>query len=151
MGGEKKGAIMQSSIKTTKELEDFYNKLQGEYEGYIQMSDSPIGHIFQKASKLPTWDILHNGINYILEMALFEPSSNKSILVRQANDKWFVVEKVLTNQEINEADSFYTIKDNLKAKIAQIWQEEEDEFCLGLPTLVPKALLFAGFKQGDKK
>ncbi len=142
---------MTNSIKTDKQLQQFYETLQEEYEGYIQMSDSPIEHIFRSASKLPSWSDLHNGINYILEMALFEPKSKKSILVRQTNDKWVVIEKVLTEDEINTTDSFYTLKDKLKAKIAQIWQEEKDEFCLGLKTLSPKTLLFAGFETGGQK
>ena len=153
VGAVMKGEQMESSIKTFKELKEFYQKLNGEYEGYIQMSDKIIEHIFKKPTSLPSWDSLHNNINYILEMALFEPKSNKSILVRQANDKWITVEKFLTKEEIDNTDIFYTIKekDNLKAKVAQIWQEEEDEFCLGLQTLTPKTLLFAGFKTGGQK
>ena len=142
---------MQSSIKTETQLEAFYNDLKGNYEGYIQMSDSRIEHIFQDASPLPEWHSLHNGVNYILELALYEPESKNSILIRQANENWVVLEKILTDQEIKDADNFYTIKDNVKAKIAQIWEEQEDEFCLGLKTLIPQTLLFAGFAKGGAR
>jgi CRISPR type III-associated protein (TIGR04423 family) len=36
-------------------------------------------------------------------------------------------------------------------KIAQIWEEEPNEFCLNMEVLEPKYLLFAGFEtQGGK-
>ena len=145
-------------IKNTQdELKDYYNKLNGKYQGYIQLSDRRIEHIFVEESELPKWENLHNSVNYILEIAFFEPGTKKSILVRQANEKWLVLEKILTDKEIKEADSFYTVidKENLQAKIAQIWEEEADEFCeVGedeykdkLKVLKPKVLMFAGFEE----
>ena len=143
---------LENFVKNTQEeLKDYYNGLNGKYQGYIQLSDRRIEQIFIEESILPKWEDLHNGVNYILELALFDTNSNKSILVRQANEKWIVLEKILTDKEMNEADSFYTVLDGLQAKIAQIWQEEEDEFCLNLKTLVPRTLLFAGFAQGGQK
>jgi len=137
-------------LKTKEELEQFYRELTEKFEGYIQMSDGRIKDIFVTPISLPKWEELHNGVNYILEMALFEPNSKKSILVRQANEKWIVLKKTLTNEEIKKSDSFYTIaKKSPKMKIAQIWEEEESEFCKigekSLKVLEPKYLLFAGF------
>lgn len=135
-------------LKTKDELEQFYRGLTGEFEGYIQMSDGRIEHIFVTPSSLPKWEELHNSINYIVEMVLFEPKTKKSILVRQQNSNWFILEKELTGEE--PIDSFYTIaKDTPKIKIAQIWEEEESEFCLDMKVLEPKYLLFAGFKKGE--
>ncbi len=149
VGTVTKETRMQSSIKTFEELKKFYNKLDDKYEGYIQMSDSRINNIFIQPNKLPKWKELHNDINYILEMALYEPKSKKSILIRQINDKWSVIEKYLNENDLQNSDDFFTIKYNIKARIVQIWQKEEDDFCLGLETLIPKTLFFAGF-EGEK-
>ena len=136
-------------LKSKDELKDFYNTLNKKYEGYIQMSDNKIEHIFKKASDLPSWDDLHSEINFILELVLFEPDTNRSILIRQANDKWTVLDKILSNNET--IDTFYTLKkDALKMKIAQIWEAKCDEFCLDMEVLEPKYLLFAGFEKEKK-
>jgi len=139
-------------IKNRNELKKFYNSLTDKYQGYVQMSDSRIkdNHIFKIAQILPKWEDLHNEVNYILEMALYEPNSkpsNRSILIRQQNSEWLVIDRKLTQKEIENSDSFFTlIKDTPKMKIAQIWEEEKNEFCLDMEVLEPKYLLFAGFK-----
>ena len=137
-------------LKTKDELEKYYNTLEDEFEGYIQISDERIKHIFKTHTKLPKWEELHSGGNYILEMALYNPKNKQSILIRQQNDHWFIIEKELKGDE--PTDSFFTLEDNLKMKIAQIWEEEKDEFCNNWNVLEPKYLLFAGFKstKGDK-
>lgn len=143
---------LEHYIKNTQdELKDYYNGLNGKYQGYIQLSDKRIEHIFQNDTALPKWDSLHNGVNYILELALFDTNTQKSILVRQTNEKWLVLEKFLTDNELNEADKFYTVKENLQAKIAQIWEEKEDGFCNNLPTQTLQTLLFAGFENKGGK
>ena len=135
-------------LKTKEELEQFYRGLTGEFEGYIQMSDSRIEHVFVTSSSLPKWEELHNELNYIVEMAFFDPKTKKSILIRQQNSNWLVLEKEL--KETESTDSFYTIvKDTPKMKIAQIWEEEKSEFCLNMKVLEPKYLLFAGFEKGE--
>ena len=132
-------------IKNRDELEEFYNSLNEEYEGYIQMSDRRIENIFESSSKLPKWDDLHQDNNFILELALFDKNTNRSILIREANGSWSVIDRVLNDNE--PIDSFYTLRENLKMKMAQIWEEEDDEFCLGMRVLEFKYLLFAGFKR----
>jgi len=147
-------------IKSRKELQKFYNSLTDKYQGYVQMSDSRIkdNHIFKTAQRLPKWKELHNDVNYILEMALYEPNSKRSILIRQQNSEWLVIDKKLEGNE--PIDSFFTlIEDTPKMKIAQIWEEEENEFCIinedseekKLKVLEPKYLLFAGFEKGETK
>ena len=115
---------IKHSIKNTQDvLKDYYNGLQGEYQGYIQLSDRRIEHIFKSATKLPEWESLHDNKvvnNYILELALFEPITKKSILVRQTNEKWLVIEKILKEEELEKVDTFFTVIDGLQAKIAQV-------------------------------
>ncbi|HIP30484.1 MAG TPA: TIGR04423 family type III CRISPR-associated protein, partial [Sulfurospirillum arcachonense] len=131
-------------LKSREELEAYYKNLTQEYEGYIQMSDDKIKDVFISSSSLPQWSELHNNINYILEIALFEPSSKKSILIRQQNSEWLVLEKILNGDE--PMDSYFTLTKNTpKMKIAQIWKEEPNEFCLDMEVLEAKCLMFAGF------
>jgi len=135
-------------LKSREELEAFYNGLTDKYEGYVQMSDGRIEpkHLFKTAQTLPKWEELHNDVNYILEMGLFNPVTKQSILIRQQNSEWLVIDKKLEGNE--PIDQFFTLtKDTPKMKIAQIWEEEKSEFCLGLDVLEPKYLLFAGFSE----
>ena len=137
-------------LKDREQLREFYNGLDGEYEGYIQMSDSQIkkDNIFTTPKRLPTWDSIHSNNNFILEMVLYEPEEKLSILVRQQNDKWVVRERNIKDEYI---ESYYTvIDDKLKIKVAHIYKEEVDEFCLGMEVLEPKEILFAGFEK-DKR
>ncbi len=142
-------------IKTREELREYYMLLTGEYVGYVQMSDSRFKdeHIFKEKKKLPSWEALHkNDIHYILEMTLFDGKT--SILIRQHNADFLVVEEELTQEQMQSAESFYTVTpDTPKMKIAQVWEEEENEFCLeDMKVLEAKYLLFAGFEanEGDK-
>ena len=138
-------------IKNRDELKEWYETLTKQYEGYVQMSDSKIEqkHLFKTAQILPKWEELHNETNYIVEMALYQPDSKYSILVRQQNSKWVVIEKGLDGNE--PVDLYFTLTENTpKIKIAQIWEEESIEFCLDMKVLEPKYLLFAGF-EGDEK
>ena len=135
-------------LKTKDELEKYYNTLEDLFEGYIQMSDRRIKHIFKTPAKLPKWEEIHSGSNYILEMAFYNPKNKQSILIRQQNDHWFIIEKELKGDE--PTDSFFTLEDSLKMKIAQIWVEEKDEFCNDWSVLEPKYLMFAGFEKGEE-
>ncbi len=137
-------------LKNREELKKYYQELTQEYEGYIQMSDSKIKDIFISATLLPKWENLHNKVNYIVEVALFDPISKNSILIRQHNNEWLVLEKELNGDE--PIESYFTlVKNSPKMKIAQIWEEESSEFCLDMKVLEAKYLMFAGFEKGDLK
>lgn len=146
---------MNSIQKLRDTFKVHYSKLDGEYQGYIQMSDQRIKHIFTEASTLPSIDEIykdnkHNAtdVNYVLEMVLFEPSTKNSILIRQHNADWLVLKESLSGDE--PIDSFYPVTAvTPKMKIAQIWKEEANEFCLDMNVLEPKYLLFAGFEANE--
>lgn len=149
-------AAMSSIEQFRNELKPIYESLTDKYEGYIQMSDKRIEHIFKIAQQLPVLEDLYvdvnnknSDVNYIVEMALFEPSSKKSILIRQQNCKWLVLEKTLSGNELME--TYFTLSKNTpKMNIAQIWEEESNEFCLDMEVLEAKYLMFAGFKKGEQ-
>jgi len=138
-----------SKLKTKEELKNYYLTLSGEYEGYVQMSDSRFKdeHLLYTSQSLPAWDTLHpNDINYILEMALFD--GEQSILVRQHNDKFLVLTQTLDGTE--PVDTYYTATSKtIKMKIAQIWEDVPNEFCENFNVLEPKALMFAGFDNAE--
>lgn len=137
-------------LKSRDELESFYKGLTQSFEGYIQMSDGRIKEVLITPSHLPKWDDVHNEINYIVEMALFDPINNHSILVRQHNSEWLVLEKELNGTE--PTDNFFTIVEKTpKMKIAQIWEEQSNEFCLGMNVLEAQYLMFAGFETKVQK
>jgi len=146
---------MSSGIeKLRNEFATIYDGLNGEYQGYIQMSDKRIEHVYVNASKLPDLDTLYvntnnevSDVNYVLEMALFDPDTQDSVLVRQHNDGWLNMKKNLKDISLDDKDSYFSAKeDEPKMKIAQIWEEVSNEFCEGWDVLEPKYLMFAGFE-----
>jgi CRISPR type III-associated protein (TIGR04423 family) len=149
--------MLRNTKKTKSELKKYYETLEDEYEGYVQMSDSRFKdeHLFYHKKSLPPWGVLHpTDINYILEMALFDGS--KSILIRQHNANFLVWEKDLDGKE--DMDAYFIVTDKehkKKMKIAQIWEEASSEFCEvdgeALKALEPKYLMFAGFEDDKGK
>ena len=142
-------------MKTIEQLKEFYEGLSGLFEGYIQMSDEKLNKIFSSKQTLPSWEDLHKNNNFILEACLFD--GDRSITIRQVNDKFAVIDKKLSDfSEENKIEEIFVAKSNeenvnLKAKITQIWQEKEDENCLNIKVLKPTLLLFSGFTKGEAK
>ncbi|CAA6800685.1 MAG: Unknown protein [uncultured Sulfurovum sp.] len=141
-----------------KKFEVIYNALNGEYVGYIQMSDKRIQHIYTKSKKLWGLDALYEDsqgnktdVNYVLEMALFHESTKQSILVRQHNNGWLYKEETINDSM--PIESFYTItSDKFKMKMAQVWEPKKNEFCLDWEVMELQCLMFAGFEtpKGEK-
>ena len=145
-------------MKTKEQLKDFYENLNSEFEGYIQMSDKKLNKIFSSKQTLPTWEDLHKNKNFILEACLFD--GDRSITIRQINDKFAVIDKKLSDfSEENKKEEEFLAKSNeenvnFKAKITQIWEEKEDKNCENIKVLKPTLLLFSGFTEftkGDNK
>lgn len=76
----------------------------------------------------------------------------KSVSIRQINDGWFVDEVDLNKVMLEENDTktFYSKFSDFKMKMAQIWEEENDEFCKNLPVLKLQKTVFAGFLKDEK-
>jgi len=143
-------------LKNIDELKRFYNKLNGKYEGYIQLSDSRISHIFKTPTKLPDWDLLHNIPNvFIFEMVLFDPDRSFSIRVKQINDSWYAEEReVEWDANSEDCKLYYSVFDNHKyqeLKMVQVWEEIEDPISIEFKTQVPVSVMFAGFEKGEKQ
>jgi CRISPR type III-associated protein (TIGR04423 family) len=135
-------------MKTLEQLKEFYESLSSEFEGYIQMSDEKLNKVFTSKQKLPSWDSLHNGKNFIFEACLFD--GDRSITIRQVNDKFAVIDKKLSQyQKENITTQSFLTTAYSKANISQIWEEKEDENCLNKLVLKPTIQLFTGFQKAE--
>ncbi len=117
-------------------------------EGYIQLSGKEL-EIFENKT-LPTWGALHQNNNFILEAHFFNLRENKSISIRQVNDTYKYFEKVLSNDELENVNT-YKAKQDKKVKIATIWEEKIDEHCENFKVLKPTYQVFVGFEKGESK
>ncbi len=142
-------------MKTSEQLKEFYKSLTKQFEGYIQMSDAKLNKIFTSKQVLPSWEDLHNSKNFIFEACFFD--GDRSITIRQVNNKFVVIDEKLSsfNKENITSENFIakSLEENivLKAKITQIWEEKEDEYCINLKALKPTIQLFSGFIKGESK
>lgn len=140
-------------MKTFNELKSFYENLNGEFEGYIQMSDEKLDKILSSKQTLPSWEDLHKNKNFIFEACFFD--GDRCLTIRQMNNAFVVIDEKLSNYE-NKTEEIFIAKSlennmKLKAKITQIWEEKEDKNCENLQVLKATLLLFSGFTKGDSK
>lgn len=137
-------------IMTQNELKQFYEGLGGRWEGYIQLSDRRIEHIFETPAVLPAWETLHNGVNFIFEACLFD--GDRSITIRQLNDAFVVVDAKLSKflPEQRQVQTYLT-EGCRPVLMTQVWELRADELCEGMETLVPTLQLFSGFSHAPKE
>ena len=145
--------------KNKDEILKYVNENLKGYEGYIQLMGEKIDekHLFLAGEQTP-------GLGedeLIYEAHFFNANLKKSISIRQINDAWFVDETELNKVALEESDikTFYPKFGNFKIKMAQIWQDEKDEFYEvpqdngtfeGLPVLKLQKIVFAGFVKDEK-
>ena len=145
--------------KNRDEILKYVNENLKGYEGYIQLMGEKIDekHLFLAGERTP-------GLGedeLIYEAHFFNANLKKSISIRQINDAWFVDETELNKVALEESDikTFYPKFGNFKIKMAQIWQDEKDEFCEvfredgareSLPVLKLQKIVFAGFVKDEK-
>lgn len=145
--------------KNRDEILKYVNENLKGYEGYIQLMGEKIDekHLFLADERTP-------GLGedeLIYEAHFFNANLKKSISIRQINDAWFVDETELNKVALEESDikTFYPKFGNFKIKMAQIWQDEKDEFCEvlredgtreSLPVLKLQKIVFAGFVKDEK-
>jgi CRISPR type III-associated protein (TIGR04423 family) len=140
-----------------KELRQRYEALEGEYEGYIQLSDRRIAHLFREPAALPAWDELHRDGGFIFEAALYDPSEKKSYLIRQINESWHWIEyENIDWDRFGEADKnvYYSVFDahsRKELRMVQLWEEREDPVSAGFCSLELTAVVFAGFEKGEAR
>jgi CRISPR type III-associated protein (TIGR04423 family) len=121
------------------------NELQG-YQGYVQFSHRPIEK--SKDIFLDNNPQIEDEEGFIYEAHFC--NGKESIAIRQINDGWFLSKTDISNIDKNDMQEFITdISDfNYKVKMAQIWEEVEDELCENMPVKKLKKVVFAGFVNG---
>ena len=79
-------------------------------------------------------------------------NDKESVSIKQINNSWLVSKTDISNISSSDMQEFITDieKFNYKAKMAQIWEEVEDELCENMKVKKLKKVVFAGF-EGDKK
>jgi len=156
--------------KNRDEILRYVNENLKGYEGYIQLMGKKIDekHLFLAGERAPSL----GKDELIYEAHFFNANLKKSISIRQINDAWFIDEAELRgvnldpkeNPDVKEFHSkfkpeFSAEFKEVKIKMAQIWQDEKDEFCEvlredgtreGLSVLKLQKIVFAGFVK-DKK
>ena len=128
---------------TREEIKEYIDKLE-DYQGYIQYSNRPINK--EKDIFIDKDPKVENENGFIYE-AHFS-NGQESIMIRQINDSWVVSQTDILQVPKDDIQSYISdIKDCLKIKMAQIWEEEEDEFCNGIMVKKLKKVVFAGFEE----
>lgn len=132
-------------------FEEIYNTLQGEYQGYMQLSDKKLSKNFvcKTKQKLKPLDI---GDSFVVEACFFD--GDESINIRQVNDGYKVVKAKLSDfSKENVTKNEFLTNGYGKVKIATIWEGKGDEHCKNYDVLTPILQLFAGFstKQGEEQ
>lgn len=129
--------------KSRTEIIEYINELK-EYEGYVQFSHRPIDldkDIFPRVEDIDANDA-RDGFVYEAHFC----KEHESIMIRQLNHEWVVSTTDISHVEL---ETFHGI-DNLKIKMAQIWEEEPDEYCANMRVKKLKKVVFAGFEKGGK-
>jgi len=134
--------MLKDRYTSKKDVIDYINSLKG-YQGYVQFSDKKIRDcdIFQDFQDISL--TLTDG--FIYEAYFYNGTG--SITIKQINECWLVDE--IKDTPLDDTQS-YTAIHNLKVRMAQIWEEEEDELCEKMKVKKLKKVVFAGFEK-DKK
>jgi len=127
--------------KNKTEILEYINSLKG-YEGYVQFSNRPIEDIWTQKS-----DISVDAKGGFVYEAHFS-NGVESISIKQVNDTWFVSQTDISNINKEELDVVHALTQNIK--IAQIWEEKDDEFCEGMKVKKLQKVTFVGFESNSK-
>ena len=136
-------------LQTNEEVLKYINEELAGFEGYVQFSHRPIDKdkdIFYEG-KVPQ---VENEEGFIYEAHF--ANNKQSISIRQINDAWVVSVADIATVPEGDIKSYASDVEGLyRIKMAQIWVEEADELCEGMPVKSLKKVVFAGFEKGDSK
>ncbi len=149
--------------KTREEIIDYINELKG-YQGYVQFSDNKIREcdIFKDFQDIK----LTMTKGFIYEAHLY--NGKDSITIKQVNNSWLVDE--IKNTLLDDTQIYHTkfssevmasaslrssakapLPKELKVRMAQIWEEVEDDLCAGMKVKKLQKVVFVGFEKGESK
>ncbi len=126
-------------MKTNQEVIKYIDSLKN-YCGYVQFSDEKLREcdIFKEYQEIK----LSPTDGFIYEAHFF--NGVDSISIRQINGSWLVSEN--KNIPLTDTQDYISNIENFpKIKMAQIWEEVDDEFCENMKVKKLLKVLFAGF------
>jgi len=132
-------------MKKTKEtIIDYINDLKS-YQGYVQFSDTKIRECdifkeFQDIKLTPTKGFIYEAHFY---------NGKDSITIKQVNDYWLVDE--IKNTPLDDTQSYLSDIKGYKIKMAQIWEEVEDDLCEKMKVIKLQKVVFLGFEKEKEK
>jgi len=130
--------------KTREEIIEYINSLE-DYRGYVQFSHRPINK--EKDIFINKDPKVENENGFIYEAHFY--NGQEPIMIRQINHSWIVSKTDISNVEDSDIEVYISdIKGCPKIKMAQIWEEEADEFCDRMMVKKLKKVVFAGFEDG---
>jgi CRISPR type III-associated protein (TIGR04423 family) len=134
-------------LDTKQQVVEYINDLQN-YQGYVQFSHRPIDK--SKDIFLDNNPKIEDEEGFIYEAHFC--NGKESIVIKQINDGWFISKTNISNIDKNDIQEFITdvSEFNYKVKMAQIWEEVEDELCENMKIKKLKKVVFAGF-EGERK
>ena len=124
--------------KNRQEILEYINSLKG-YEGYVQFSDRPIEDIWTQKNDIS----VDAKDGFVYEVHFYNGSD--SISIKQINNVWLVDET--KDIPLTDTELFVGIN-NLKVKMAQIWEVKEDPLCEGMQVKKLTKVVFVGFQGG---
>lgn len=125
---------------------------KAKYVGYVWYSDQTEPLVLD-GTELFEPDLTEGNNPFIVEAQLYDASGRKSYSIRFWNGSCHVVSydvpERVGKQEITEDVVAYNSNrmGNRRLLFWQQWKEQQDDLCLGMSTLVPKALVFVGFEK----
>jgi len=131
-------------IDTKKEILEYINNLQG-YVGYVQFSHREIEAKDIFADTNPK---VEDEAGFVYEAHFC--NAKQSISIKQINDGWLISKTDISKIDDKDTQTYFAVN-NLKVKMAQIWQEQEDELCENMEVKKLTKVVFAGFEKGESK
>jgi CRISPR type III-associated protein (TIGR04423 family) len=131
-------------LDTKQQVIEYINGLQN-YQGYVQFSHRPIDKSRDIFINSTPQTIDEDGFVYEAHFC----NEQESISIRQINGSWLVSKTDISNVSDIDMQEFITDIEKLsKLKMAQIWEDVEDELCENMMVKKLKKVVFAGFING---
>ena len=132
-------------MKNKKEIVEYINNLQN-YRGYVQFSHRPIDK--KKDIFVDSDPKIEDEEGFVYEAHFC--NDKESIAIKQINNSWMVSKTDIANIDIKDTQNYITDVSGFdyKVKMAQIWDEVEDELCENMKVKRVSKVVFAGFVDG---
>ena len=128
---------------TKDELKQFYSSLQKPVQGFIQMSDTKLSHIYTDFTSLEKWESLHQKNNFIVEASFFD--GDRSITIRNINAEYLLTDHLLSEFSQTSKSTYLSKVPAFNVLMTQVWELQKDPLCNDLEVLTPTLQLFSGF------